>query len=86
MNYDALVERNISIPRAKVFAMLTDFGGVKKILPDAIGTCDCVGDGVGAQRTLTLADAEGRIVERMEIAHDNAVFAYSILENDIDLE
>lgn len=81
MAYDALVERNISIPRAKVFAMLFDFGGVKNILPDGISSCDCIGTGVGAVRTLVLADG-GRVVERMEVAHDDTVFAYSIIEND----
>lgn len=80
MAYDALVERKLSMPRAQVFAALHDFGGIKKILPDAIAACDCVGEGVGAVRSITLADG-GKVSERMEIAHDDTVFAYSILEN-----
>ena len=40
MAYDALVERNIAKPRAKVFAAFHDFGGIKKILPDAIKSCE----------------------------------------------
>lgn len=81
MAYDALVERNMSLPRAKIFASLVDFGGIKKLLPDAIGSCECIGQGVGAVRTIKLA-AGGTVVERLEIAHDQSVFAYSILEND----
>ena len=80
MAYDALVERNIAKPRSKIFAALYDFGGVKNILPEAIKTCEVIGEGVGAVRTIVLADG-GRVTERMEVAHDNAVFAYSILEN-----
>lgn len=81
MAYDALVERNIAKPRAKIFAALCDFGGVKKILPDAIKSCELAGEGVGSVRTIVLADG-GRVTERLEIAHDNTVFAYSILENN----
>ena len=81
MAYDALVERKLSMPRAQVFAALHDFGGIKKILPDAIAACDCVGEGVGAVRSITLADG-GKVSERMEIAHDDTVFAYSIISND----
>jgi hypothetical protein len=81
MAYDALVERNMSQPRARLFALLTDFGGIGKLLPDAIASCECKGSGVGAVRTIKLA-AGGTVVERMEIAHAQSVFAYSILEND----
>lgn len=81
MAYDALVEKEIPLPRAKVFANLMDFGGVKKLLPDAVTSCDCIGEGVGAERTIVLGDG-GRIVERLEVAHDDALFAYSILENN----
>lgn len=80
MAYDALVERTIAKPRSKIFAALYDFGGVKKILPDAIKSCEVMGEGVGAVRTIVLADG-GRVTERMEIAHEDSVFAYSILEN-----
>ncbi|MEQ8659713.1 MAG: SRPBCC family protein [Gammaproteobacteria bacterium] len=80
MAYDALVERKLSMPRAQVFAALYDFGGVKNILPDAISQCDCTGEGVGAMRYITLADG-GKVSERMDVAHDDTVFAYSILEN-----
>ena len=82
MAYDALVERNISTSRSEVFASLYDFGGIKKILPDAIGSCESIGEGVGAVRTIVLADGSGTVVERMDIAHDESVFGYSIIEND----
>lgn len=52
MGYDARVERNMSLPRAKIFASLMDFGGIKKFMPDDIASCECVGQGVGAVRTI----------------------------------
>ena len=81
MAYDALVERNMALPRAKIFAALMDFGGVKQLLPDAIASCELIGSGVGAVRTIKLA-AGGMVAERLEVAHDNSVFAYSIVAND----
>jgi hypothetical protein len=81
MAYDALVERSIAKPRAKVFAALCDFGGVKKVLPDAVKSCELAGQGVGSVRTIVLADG-GRVTERLEVAHDQTVFVYSILENN----
>ena len=81
MAYDALVERNLALPRAKIFAALMDFGGVKKLLPEAVASCELMGSGVGAVRTIKLA-AGGGVSERLEVAHDNSVFAYSIIAND----
>ena len=81
MAYDALVERVVAVPRSKVYEMVTDFGGVKKLLPDAVASCELTGEGIGCLRTIKLADGGG-VVERLEVAHDDAIFAYSILEND----
>ena len=81
MPYDALVERNIAVPRGKVFAAFYDFGGLTRLVPDAVSSCECIGEGVGSQRSISLADG-GTVVERMDVAHDEKVFAYSILEND----
>ena len=81
MPYDALVERNVDVPRSKVFAAFYDFGGISKLVPDAIASCDIMGEGVGCQRSIVLSDG-GKVVERMDVAHNESVFAYSILEND----
>ncbi len=82
MAYDALVERKLDVPRSKVFAAFYDFGGIDKLLPDAFSSCDCIGEGVGALRTLKMADGSGTIVERMEIAHEESIFGYTITAND----
>jgi hypothetical protein len=82
MAYDALVERKIDLPRAKVFSALYDFGNIDKLLPEKIGSCGCVGEGVGAVRTIKLADGSGTVIERMEIAHDESIFGYTITFND----
>jgi Polyketide cyclase / dehydrase and lipid transport len=79
--YNVLVEKTLDIPRKKVFDALVDFGGLEKVLPDMIASCDVAGNGIGALRTVKLNDG-GTIVERLEIAHDDSVFAYSVTFND----
>ncbi len=81
MAYNVEVKKNMALSRAKVFAALTDFGGVAKILPDAIKSCELVGSGIGSVRNIVLTDG-GKVSERLEMAHDQSVFAYSIVENN----
>ncbi len=81
MAYNVEVKKNLALSRAKVFAALTDFGGVAKILPDAIKSCELVGSGIGSVRNIVLADG-GKVSERLEMAHDQRVFAYSITANN----
>lgn len=80
MPYNVEVKKNVALPRAKIFAALTDFGGVAKILPEAIKSCTLVGSGVGSVRDIVLADG-GTVSERLEMAHNQSVFAYSITAN-----
>ena len=81
MSYNVTVQKNLALSRAKVFAALNDFGGVAKILPDAIKSCELVGSGIGSVRNIVLADG-GKVSERLEMAHDQSVFAYSIIANN----
>ena len=81
MAYDVTVEKEITKSRAEVFNALMDFGGVKALLPDMVARCDCTGSGVGAVREIELADG-GRVVERLDVAINDQVFAYSITENN----
>ena len=80
MPYNVEVKKNVALSRAKIFAALTDFGGVAKILPEAVKTCTLVGSGVGSVRNIVLADG-GTVSERLEMAHNQSVFAYSITAN-----
>ena len=79
MAYAVLVERTIPVARSKVFASLMDFGGVSKLLPDAVETCKLSGSGIGATRTITLKGTPGTVVERLECAYEQQVFSYSIV-------
>jgi hypothetical protein len=74
-----MVERTIALPRAKVFATLMDFGGIIKLLPDAIESCVLKGEGIGALRTIVLKGAPGTVVERLDGAYDGHYFSYSIV-------
>jgi len=55
----------IHVPADVVWQVIGDFGAVGQYL---VGVVDCtvVGEGVGAQRTLTSADGTDAIVERLE--------------------
>jgi Polyketide cyclase / dehydrase and lipid transport len=79
MAYGVLVDRTVPVSRAKVFACLMDFGGVGKLLPDAVESCELKGSGVGATRTIKLKGTPGTIVERLECAYEQQVFSYSIV-------
>ncbi len=76
------VTETIAGPAAKVWALLSDFGGVKVGGPIASVTVE--GEGVGMVRTLGLGG--GLVVERLD-AYDPAAmtFGYSILNDDSPL-
>ena len=79
--YKVLVEKTLDLPRKKVFDILVQFGGLEKLLPDMIESLELVGSGIGALRHVGLKGG-GRITERLDVAHDGRVFAYSIVAND----
>lgn len=79
--YKVLVERTLDMPRKKVFDTLVGFGGLEKILPDMIDSLEVTGSGLGALRTVKLKDG-GTVIERLDVAHDDSVFAYTITHND----
>ena len=62
-----------------VFKILGDFGRIK--VGGAITAFEIEGDGVGAERTITLGG--GRVIERLD-EHDSEklIFGYSILNED----
>ena len=79
--YKVLVEKKLDLPRKKVFDALVMFGGLEKQLSDTIASCEVTGSGIGAVRDLKMKDG-GNIVERLDIAHDDTVFGYSITFNN----
>jgi len=79
--YKVLVEKTLDMPRKKVFDALVNFGGLDKLMPDMIASCDVTGEGVGAVRNIKFKDG-GTVIERLDIAHDDSVFGYTILSNN----
>lgn len=76
----SVVERiDIPVPADVVWETVGDFGAIDEYVPP-ITNADLSGDGVGAERTLTLEDG-GQIVERLE-GHDDAAHTlrYSIVD------
>lgn len=79
MAYKVAVEKTIPVSRSKVFAALMDFGGIINLAPDMLATCRVEGEGVGALRIFTLKGNPTEMAERLECAHDETVFSYSII-------
>ena len=77
----ASVEKHIRIPVApdEVWRTVRDFGAIDEYVPpitDAVRS----GEGIGATRTLTLADG-GEVVEQLDALDDDArTLRYSIVE------
>lgn len=76
------VTETIAGPAAKVWPLLSDFGGVKVGGP--ITSVEVEGEGIGMVRTLGLGGA--LVVERLDAYdRDNMTFGYSILNDDSPL-
>ena len=79
MAYGIVVEKTVPVSRQRFFAALMDFGGVGKLSPESVDKVECEGEGLGAVRTVSIKGMPGTIVERLDVAYDERVFAYSIL-------
>lgn len=79
--YKVLVERTLDMPRKTVFDALVAFGGLERALPEMIESLEVTGSGIGALRTVKLVDG-GTVTERLDVAHDDSVFGYTITSND----
>jgi len=83
----ATVQERIEIPASadSVWQTVRDFGAIDEyVAPIDRATVD--GRGVGAERTLTLADG-GEVVERLEVRDDDArTLRYSIVDGPLPVE
>ena len=82
MAYKVTVERTVPRPPGDVYQTLMDFGNVDTLAPGLARSVSCEGSGIGAVRTVTLNEApglSGQVVERLDVAVDDRVIAYSIL-------
>jgi hypothetical protein len=79
--YKVQVERIVNLPRKKVFDILVQFGGLEKLLPDMIESLELTGSGIGALRKVKLKGG-GTVIERLDAAHEESLFAYTITFND----
>jgi len=79
MPYAVVVERTVPVSRSRFFAELMDFGGVGKLSPESVDKVECEGEGLGAVRTVYIKGMPGSVIERLDVAYDERVFAYSIL-------
>jgi len=79
MAYAVVVERTVPTARKRFFAELMDFGGVAKLSPEQVDSVECEGEGLGAVRTVRIKGLPGTVVERLDVAFDERLFGYSII-------
>jgi uncharacterized protein YndB with AHSA1/START domain len=79
MAYGALLERTVAVPRATIYALLADFGGIGKLMGDAVESCTFEGEGVGTVRRVRVRGVPGDLVERFEAALPGQLISYSII-------
>ena len=78
---EVVVRRRVAAPAERVWALLSDFGGLADLSP-MIQSCTVEGEGVGAVRTLGMPGG-ATLQERLE-GHDERqkTFSYSIIGNN----
>lgn len=79
MAYAVVVERTVPLSRQRFFAELMDFGAIGKLSPEAIDKVECEGEGLGAIRRVHIKGLPGPVIERLDVASGERVFAYSII-------
>jgi len=87
MPYAVVVEKTVPVSRQRFFAELMDFGAVGKLSPEQVDSVESEGEGLGAVRTVRIKGLPGPVIERLDVAYDERVFAYSIInETALPLE
>ncbi len=75
---EVIVRRKVAAPAAKVFAVLSDFGGLES-WNKGIESCQVEGEGVGAVRTLGMAGGLA-LQERLEALDEGSLsYSYAIV-------
>lgn len=78
------VKEKVGAAAHAVFKDISDFGGADRF--DVVETCTVEGSGVGAVRTIALANNMGNVVERLESYDPSArSFSYRIINDDCPL-
>lgn len=83
----ASVAESITIPASAddVWQTVRDFGAIDEYVPP-IANAELSGEGIGAERTLTLEDG-AQVVERLEgLDEDTRTLRYSIVEGPLPVE
>jgi hypothetical protein len=79
MAYGALVERTVPVSRTKIYSLLADFGGIGKVMGEAVESCRLEGSGIGAVRHVKAKGVPGEMAERLEAALEGRLISYSIV-------
>ena len=82
---EVTVNGTINTDADKVWELVSDFNGLDELV-EAVVDCTTEGSGIGAVRTLTLADG-GEVKEKLESLHpDQHLLTYSIVASPMPIE
>lgn len=73
------VKDSFDAPADKVWAVVGDFGGVGKWAGDMVKSCECEGEGIGAVRTLALAQGNPLRERLVQFDAADRSFSYAIV-------
>lgn len=78
------VKEKVGAPADAVFRDISNFGAVDRL--EVVESCTVEGSGVGAVRTINLANNMGKVIERLESYDPNArTYSYRIINDDCPL-
>ena len=80
-------EDTVAMDADQLWAAIASFDGVENVMPGVIVSTAVEGEGVGAKRTLTMADDGGEIYEEMiGLDEENKKMTYKIISSPLPVE
>ena len=87
IHQEVITEDTVNMSADDLFAAIASFDKVENVLPGVIVSTTLEGEGVGATRSLALADDGGDINEEMiELDQENMVMSYKIISSPLPPE
>jgi|GEM_PF-429971 len=80
------IKGTIQMSPAELWADISSFAGLEKVFPETFSSTTVEGEGVGAKRTLVLADGSGETVEELtKLDAENRILEYKIISSPIPI-
>jgi len=80
------VKGTIQMSPADLWADISSFSGLEKVFPEVFSSTTVEGEGVGAKRTLVLADGSGETKEELtKLDAENRILEYKIISSPLPI-